>query len=111
MANQDQAYKEALAELLDAFEKIEPIVQKAKQAKKDLTHEEYIKVLEEQNRILKERVQHLEEGNTTPSDSCCPWESYNTSQSHSTLLCGSLSWNSVITFFIFLWVFLVFLGF
>jgi hypothetical protein len=110
MANQDPAYKEALNELLDAFEKLEPIVQKAKQARKEMGHEEYIKVLEEQNRILKERVQHLED-NTTTSGSCCPWENYNSSSPLSTTLCGSFSWNSLITFFICLWVFLVFLGF
>lgn len=109
MANQE-AYKEALGELLEAFEKIEPIVQKARQAKKDMSHEEYIKVLEEQNRILKERVQNLEDTSATPSDACCSWDNYNSSPS-SSLLCGSFSWNSVITFFIFLWVFLVFLGF
>lgn len=107
MTNQEQAYKETLCELLDAYEKVEPIVQKAKQALKEMSQEEYIKTMEEQNRILKERVQLLEDGTLT-SSSTCPWDSYsNTTQS-----CPfSFSWNSFITFVIFLWVFLVFLGF
>lgn len=104
MANQEQAYKDALHELLDAYEKLDPVVQKAKQALKEMSQEEYIKTIEEQNRILKERVQNLEDG-TQASPSTCAWDSYASSCSY------SFSWNSFITFVIFLWVFLVFLGF
>lgn len=108
MANQDQIYKEALNELLEAVEKLEPIVQKAKQAKKEMSTEEYIQVIEEQNRILKERLQHLEDSGSA-HNSVCPWDTYASSSPSSSSF--SFSWNSFITFIIFLWVFLVFLGF
>ena len=45
MSTQEQAYKESLNELLDAFEKIEPVLQKAKQARKELSQDDYIKLL------------------------------------------------------------------
>ena len=112
MSTQEQAYKESLNELLDAFEKIEPVLQKAKQARKELSQDDYIKLLEEQNKILKDRVQVLEDHNVATSNSCCPWDSYTGSggSSTSSVYGSSFSWNSWITFFICLWVFLVFLG-
>jgi hypothetical protein len=97
-----QAYKDALRELLEAMEKLEPIVQKAKQVNKAANQDEYIQLIEEQNRILKERVQQLEDVNNYSSN--CGWSSYNESS-------GSFNWNSLFIFFLCVWFFLVFIGF
>jgi hypothetical protein len=93
----DAAYKETLNELV---EKLEPILNRAKELKAISSKDEYIRLLEEQNRVLKEHY-NLTTVKDPDSDS---FSSFSNSSS-------IFSWNSVIVFFFMLWLFLMFLGF
>lgn len=102
----EEAYKQALLELTEAVEKLEPVLEKVKQMKKTLTQEDYIKVLEDENRVLKERVEKQEGGCTCPCPVTMskPWPEFD-------IIDTSFSWNSVVIFFVCAWLFLTFLGF
>lgn len=98
----EDVYKQALLELTEAVENLEPVLERVKQLKKTLTQDDYIKMLEEKNRELKERLDRLDH-----HDSCVvtskTWSDYDVTDC-------SFSWNSLVIFFICVWLFLTFLG-
>lgn len=101
----EQVYKEVLSELLEGVEKLEPIIQRAKHLQKASNQDEYIELIEEQNRLLKDRIKQFED--TASSSLVYPSNIENSLYAG----CTTFSWNSFIMCVIFLWVFLIFLGF
>ena len=104
MSNTESVYKEALNELIESLEKIEPVIQRAKQLHKSINQDEYIELMEEQNRILKERIKQLEDVASPQQVYPLPVETFSYNGC-------PMSWNSLVMFILCAWIFLVFLGF